>query len=84
MTSKVFGAMCKIIATIFTQPVIVAKVVLQSRPLPSRKCKPFKGFIEVMEYIMHKEGVPGLFRGIGPQLIKALLVQGLLMMVKER
>ena len=67
-----------------TQPVIVAKVVLQSRPPPSRKGKPFKGFIEVMEHITHKEGVPGLFRGIGPQLMKGLLVQGLLMMVKER
>ena len=46
--------------------------------------KPFKSFLEVMRYIIDNEGVLGLFKGIGPQLMKGLLVQGLLMMTKER
>ena len=33
---------------------------------------------------MRTEGLAGLFKGIGPQLMKGLLVQGLLMMTKER
>ena len=37
-----------------------------------------------MAYIIEHEGYLGLFKGIGPQLIKGLLVQGLLMMTKER
>ena len=76
--------MSKSMATIATQPLIVAKVGLQSRPPPARKGKPFKSFIEVMEYIIEKEGPLGLFKGIAPQLVKGLLVQGMLMMTKER
>ncbi|KAH8602411.1 mitochondrial carrier domain-containing protein [Bisporella sp. PMI_857] len=78
------GALSKSLATIATQPLIVAKVGLQSKPPPSRQGKPFKSFIEVMEFIVKNEGLLGLFKGIGPQISKGLLVQGLLMMTKER
>lgn len=37
-----------------------------------------------MKYIIEHEGVLSLFKGIGPQIMKGLLVQGLLMMTKER
>ena len=37
-----------------------------------------------MSYIIEHEGYLGLFKGIGPQLLKGLIVQGLLMMTKER
>jgi hypothetical protein len=80
----VLGAMSKSLATIATQPLIVAKVGLQSKPPPSRKGKPFKGFIEVMKFIVDNEGPLALFKGIAPQISKGLLVQGLLMMTKER
>jgi hypothetical protein len=78
------GAISKSLATIATQPLIVAKVGLQSRPPRSRHGKPFKSFIEVMQFIVHNEGLLGLFKGIAPQISKGLLVQGLLMMTKER
>jgi len=78
------GAMSKSLATFATQPLIVAKVGLQSRPPASRNGKPFKSFGEVMSYIIEHEGMMSLFKGIGPQLLKGLLVQGLLMMTKER
>ncbi|KAI0014147.1 mitochondrial carrier domain-containing protein [Xylariaceae sp. FL0662B] len=78
------GAMSKALATIATQPLIVAKVGLQSKPPPQRQGKPFKGFIEVMQFIIQHEGLMSLFKGIGPQIIKGLLVQGILMMTKER
>jgi hypothetical protein len=71
-------------ATIATQPLIVAKVGLQSSPPPKRQGKPFKTFGEVMAYIIEHEGPISLFKGIGPQILKGLLVQGLLMMTKER
>ncbi|PGH23235.1 hypothetical protein AJ80_02651 [Polytolypa hystricis UAMH7299] len=80
----VLGAMSKALATIATQPLIVAKVGLQSRPPPIRNGKPFKSFGEVMRYIIEHEGPLALFKGIGPQILKGLLVQGLLMMTKER
>jgi hypothetical protein len=78
------GAISKSIATICTQPLIVAKVGLQSRPPPAREGKPFKTFPEVMAYIIEHEGPLSLFKGIGPQIMKGLLVQGILMMTKER
>lgn len=37
-----------------------------------------------MRFIVKNEGLLGLFKGIGPQISKGLLVQGLLMMTKER
>jgi len=80
----VLGAMSKALATLVTQPMIVAKVGLQSKPPPARAGRPFKTFVEVMRYIIKHEGVMGLFKGIGPQLLKGLLVQGLLMMTKQR
>lgn len=72
------------LATIATQPLIVAKVGLQSKPPPARNGKPFKTFTEVMQYIIQHEGPAALFKGIGPQILKGLLVQGFLMMTKER
>jgi hypothetical protein len=76
--------MSKALATIVTQPLIVAKVGLQSKPPPARKGKPFSSFIEVMRFIIEHEGVLGLFKGMGPQILKGLLVQGILMMTKEK
>ncbi|KAK5734610.1 ADP/ATP carrier protein [Elasticomyces elasticus] len=78
------GALSKSLATLATQPLIVAKVGLQSRPPPARKGKPFKSFLEVMRFIVEKEGPLGLYKGVVPQLLKGLLVQGILMMTKER
>jgi hypothetical protein len=80
----VLGALSKSLATIVTQPLIVAKVGLQSRPPPARAGKPFKGFLEVMAFIIEKEGPLGLYKGVAPQILKGLLVQGILMMTKER
>lgn len=37
-----------------------------------------------MRYIVENEGPTALFKGIGPQILKGVLVQGLLMMIKER
>ena|SRR2546423_7441459 len=85
LTSQtVLGAMSKALATIATQPLIVAKVGLQSLPPPARQGKKFKTFLEVMEYVVEHEGPLGLFKGIAPQITKGILVQGLLMMTKER
>ena len=82
--ATVLGATSKMLATIATQPLIVAKVGLQSRPPPERQGKPFKSFGEVMKYIIEHEGPLALFKGIGPQIMKGFLVQGLLMMTKEK
>lgn len=37
-----------------------------------------------MSHVIEYEGPMALFKGIGPQITKGILVQGLLMMTKER
>lgn len=76
--------MSKALATMVTQPLIVAKVGLQSRPPPARNGRPFNDFVEVISFIVENEGPLSLFKGIAPQITKGILVQGLLMMSKER
>jgi hypothetical protein len=78
------GVLSKALATLITQPMIVAKVGLQSRPPPARKGQPFKDIGEVVVWIIKTEGVFRLYKGLGPQLSKALLFQGILMLLKER
>ncbi|KAJ6023531.1 uncharacterized protein N7446_013896 [Penicillium canescens] len=78
------GAVSKVLATIATHPLIVAKAMLQSTPPDSRRGKPFRGFTEVLAYIIKNEGPSRLYKGLAPQIIKGFLVQGLIMMLKER
>ena len=84
MPRTVLGAMSKALATLCTQPLIVAKVGLQSKPPPERQGRAFKTFGEVMRHVVDHEGVARLFKGVGPQLLKGILVQGILNMTKER
>lgn len=83
-TLLVLGALSKVLATITTHPLIVAKTMLQCKPPDCRNGKPFSGFTEVLVYIVKNEGLLRLYKGLAPQIIKGFLVQGLMMMLKER
>ncbi|KAL4807219.1 mitochondrial carrier domain-containing protein [Aspergillus unguis] len=78
------GACSKVLATLVTHPLIVAKTMLQSDPPESRKGRPFTGFTQVLRYIIRREGVLRLYKGLAPQIVKGFLVQGLMMLLKER
>lgn len=73
----ILGAASKSMATLATQPLIVAKVMQQS----SRK---FRSFVDALAYLVKHDGFTALFRGIGPQLSKGVLVQGLLLAFKGK
>lgn len=72
------GALAKVMATLVTQPLIVAKVMQQSAS------KKYKSFVAVMIQLMKTDGPIGLYKGIGPQISKAVFVQGLLFMFKDQ
>ncbi|KAK9237225.1 mitochondrial carrier domain-containing protein [Lipomyces kononenkoae] len=76
------GALSKAMATIVTQPLIVSKVMLQSKPKPGDTRH--SSFVEALVYLTKHEGIQGLFKGIGPQISKGILVQGLLFMFKDQ
>jgi hypothetical protein len=80
----VLGVFSKAIATLVSHPIVVAKVALVSKPPASRQGKAFSTFWEVLVYIAKHEGFFRLWKGLGPGLSKALLFQGLLMILKER
>jgi hypothetical protein len=84
LTHLVLGVLSKAIATLVSHPIVVAKVMLVSKPPAARQGKPFNGFWEVLLYIAKHEGILRLWKGLGPGLSKALLFQGLLMILKER
>ncbi|CAI4036983.1 hypothetical protein SMKI_16G2810 [Saccharomyces mikatae IFO 1815] len=68
----VLGVLSKMISTLITQPLIVAKTMLQSAG--SR----FTTFQEALLYLYKNEGVKSLWKGVLPQLAKGVIVQGLL------
>jgi Mitochondrial carrier protein len=78
--SFLLGAASKSMATVATQPLIVAKVLQQS----SDKKRRHKSFVDALAYLYGEEGVRGLFRGLGPQISKGVLVQGLLFMFRDQ
>lgn len=79
------GALSKSMATIATQPLIISKVMQQSGGSGKDKSdKKFNSFVDALVYLAKNEGLAGLFKGIGPQLTKGIIVQGLLFMFKDQ
>lgn len=75
----VVGALSKAIATYLTFPMIRAKAIVntwkQGTTPPS--------LIEIMQDVYDKEGIPGLFVGIYPQLTKGVLNSAIMLMIKD-
>lgn len=81
------GALSKSLATIATQPLIVAKVMQQtggSATTKDGKKVQFNSFPNTLLYLAKNEGLNGLFKGLGPQITKGILVQGFLFMFKDQ
>lgn len=76
------GALSKAMATVATQPLIIAKVMQQSGGGGGRK--KYNSFVDALTYLAKNEGFAGLFKGIGPQITKGVLVQGLLFMFRDQ
>lgn len=76
------GALSKAMATIVTQPMIVAKVMQQSSS--KKKKQHFDSFVAALTYLLKHEGFFGMWKGLGPQISKGVLVQGLLFTFKDQ
>lgn len=83
------GVICKTLATLVTYPYILAKTRLQSQSLSvkggkSDKLTGVKGSAwRLLAEVLSREGVVGLFRGIEAQIVKAVLSQALLFVIKD-
>lgn len=87
------GVIAKSLATIVTQPLIVSKAMLQKKVHKSDNPEKgleeegdikFDGFTHALEHLWHTEKFKGLYKGIAPQLVKGVFVQGLLFMCKDQ
>lgn len=89
-----FLGMCaKSLATLATQPLIVLKAMLQKkRDVKKVGNKVIKGtddtyfetFPQALQHLWATERVKGLYKGVAPQLVKGVFVQGLLFMFKDQ
>ncbi|KAI9499899.1 hypothetical protein GGI25_003231 [Coemansia spiralis] len=82
------GAIAKTLATIITYPYIMAKVRLQWRPSKeeleaSGEDIVYKSSADVLAKVFRKEGIAGWYRGMQTQIIKAVITQALMLMIKE-
>ncbi|KAI5954703.1 ANT1 [Candida theae] len=91
------GVLAKCLATVATQPLIVAKALLQKAKKPKDHNKnkfgehedeeediKFDHFTHALAHLWKTEKFRGLYKGIGPQLLKGVFVQGLLFMFKDQ
>lgn len=84
------GVIAKSMATLATQPLIVSKAMLQKKSHPNGKTPDgeedvkFDSFQDALAYLWATEKFSGLYKGIAPQLVKGVFVQGLLFMFKDQ
>lgn len=83
------GVIAKSMATLATQPLIVSKAMLQKKShvkpgeIDNEDVK-FDNFQDALAHLWHTEKFAGLYKGIAPQLVKGVFVQGLLFMFKDQ
>lgn len=87
------GVLSKSLATLATQPLIVSKAMLQKKKHKSKGDEKedadnddiyFNSFPEALSHLWSTEGFKGLYKGVAPQLVKGVFVQGLLFMFKDQ
>ncbi|CAH2353462.1 peroxisomal adenine nucleotide transporter 1 [[Candida] railenensis] len=91
------GVLAKSLATLATQPLIVSKAMLQKKSNVKKdkdgnvivsaegdEDVKFETFTEALQYLWSTERFNGLYKGIAPQLVKGVFVQGLLFMFKDQ
>ncbi|RCK60722.1 Peroxisomal adenine nucleotide transporter 1 [Candida viswanathii] len=92
------GVLAKSLATVVTQPLIVSKAMIQKKSSSSKGKKgektdgeetdeediKFDHFTDALAHLWHTEKFRGLYKGIAPQLLKGVFVQGLLFMFKDQ
>lgn len=91
------GMLAKSMATLATQPLIVSKAMLQKKLHKQEKKQDdkivldhddeevkFDLFTHALSHLWKTEKIHGLYKGVAPQLIKGVIVQGLLFMFKDQ
>lgn len=80
------GAISNAVATIPLYPLVLIKVLGQSgqRGVEPGRSRRRDGLVGTAMRIIEQEGFPGLYKGLEGQLLKGLVSQGVMMLVKQR
>jgi len=79
------GAVSNALATIPLYPLVLIKALSQSGAGDRKgKGKARRGLVWTAQNIYDQEGVAGLYKGLEGQLVKGLVSQGVMMLVKQR
>lgn len=93
LESFLIGVLAKSLATVVTQPLIVSKAMLQKKQHKKDEGEKddevdeevkFQSFTHALVHLWETEQFRGLYKGIAPQLLKGVFVQGLLFMFKDQ
>ncbi|KAI0052250.1 adenine nucleotide transporter [Auriscalpium vulgare] len=100
LLSFALGALSKTLATVVTYPYIMAKVRIQTRSADDEEAKEehrravhhgfhhkkdhHPGALDILRRVWKHQGFLGWYQGMGAQVLKAVLSQGVLFMSKER
>lgn len=76
------GVVSKMLATIITQPLIIAKAMLQKND--EKGNEDLESFQSILRYLVKNEGITSLWKGVVPQITKGVLVQGFIFMFKDQ
>ncbi|GAO48834.1 hypothetical protein G7K_3001-t4 [Saitoella complicata NRRL Y-17804] len=80
-TSKeifLYSALAKSLATVLTYPLILTKSRAQVSSSKNANS------VAMIRKVFKSEGLQGLYKGVGPQVLKGFFQQGLMMMIKDR
>ncbi|TPX69576.1 hypothetical protein SpCBS45565_g02297 [Spizellomyces sp. 'palustris'] len=88
----IIGALSKALATIVTYPYIMAKVRMQWKPPKDvgglsekeRENITYKSSVDILQKVLAKEGLAGWYKGLQPQIVKAVLCQAILFVCKDQ
>lgn len=78
------GALAKIVATLFTFPLIRANVMIRTWKKTHPESDEVPTFKSIFPLIIKNEGIGGLYKGLTPQLVKAVTNSALMLAIKER
>jgi adenine nucleotide transporter 17 len=77
------GALSKLVATSLTYPYIVVKSRFQAGHISSNSGQ-YKSSFHALLTILHKEGLAGLYKGIGSKLVQSVLTAAILFAGQKR
>jgi hypothetical protein len=79
------GALSNALATLPLYPLVLIKALSQSGAGDRKgKSRTRRGMMWTAQNIVDQEGIAGLYKGIEGQLLKGLVSQGVMMLVKQR